>query len=95
MSEGPFPIILPSSLVCTFSGWARLLPTARLDEHRHPENTMDPACAFGEQRKHLAYPFTFAEPNNDRVIGLSNAGAAGDHPLDLALPGRLIVRPEL
>jgi hypothetical protein len=39
------------------SRWARLLPTARLDEHRLTENTISSVCAFGEQRKHLAHSF--------------------------------------
>jgi len=49
--DGEFRMFIPSSLVRPSSGWARLLPTARLDEHRLSKNTMDLVCAFGEQRK--------------------------------------------
>jgi hypothetical protein len=59
----------PSLLVRPSSRWARSLPTARLDEHRLTENTINPVCAFGEQRKHLARPFTFAEPRSDIARG--------------------------
>src|SRR5687768_5896576 len=56
--------------------WARLLPTARLDEHRHPTNTIGLVCAFGEQRKHLASPFFVLRSQAETgPCGLSIAGA--------------------
>src|SRR5262245_41023633 len=62
-------MILPSLLVRPSTGWARLLPTARFDEHRLSKNTIDPVCALGEQRKLPSPPIHyFAEPSEDRAM---------------------------
>jgi hypothetical protein len=40
-------------------------PTARLDEHRLSENTMDLVCAFGEQRRPTGWPPQLTDPNSN------------------------------
>src|SRR5215831_20487378 len=49
--EGPFQSSFQACLYVPLQGWARLLPTARFDEHRLSRNTIDLVCALGEQRK--------------------------------------------
>ena len=47
----------PSKLACDHPGMeADWSPTARFNEHRHPENTIGLVCALGEQRRPTASP---------------------------------------
>jgi len=66
----------PSKLaVGPSSGWARWLPTARLDEHRLCKNRIGLACALGEQRKLPSLPIhhlrsqAAAEPSAGDLAG--------------------------
>jgi len=77
------PLDGPSKLACMFilQRWARLLPTARLGEHRHPTNTIGLVCAFGEQRKLPSLPIHyFAEPSSDRAMPSYPSLSRGDRP---------------
>jgi hypothetical protein len=78
--EGPFQSSFQACLYVLSYGWARWLPTARLDEHRLSKNTIDLVCAFGEQRKLPSLPIHyFAEPSSERAVRFHSSLSRG-HP---------------
>ena len=71
--EGPFQSSFQACLYDLPSGWARLLPTARFNEHRLSKNTIGLVCALGEQRKLPSLPIHYLRSQ-------AAIGPCGFHP---------------